>query len=85
MSWLSYYWEQSKGYRLCPWRSPYIRWRAETYWGGDTTQLSADEFFRMMWRDRAALRRFLTWADERRREQRRRASPGDGPVTQIKQ
>ena len=49
------------------------------------SQLSAGEFFRMMWRERAALRGFFVWADERRREQRRRASPDDGPVTQIKQ
>lgn len=70
MSWLGYYWKQSKGYRLCPWRSPYIRWRAETYWGGDMHDLSARRFFRLIWRDRAALRRFLAWADEREREQR---------------
>jgi hypothetical protein len=26
-------WRLSRGYRLCPWRSPYLRWRIETYWG----------------------------------------------------
>jgi hypothetical protein len=75
MNWLGYYWRQSKGYRLCPWRSPYIRWRAETYWGGDMSVLAAGEFFRMMWRERTALRRFLAWADEREREQRLRGDP----------
>ena len=31
-------WRLSRGYRLCPWRSPYLRWRIETYSG-----LHADE------------------------------------------
>ena len=26
-------WRLTRGYRLCPWRSPYLRWRIETYCG----------------------------------------------------
>ena len=26
-------WRLARGYRLRPWRSPYLRWRMETYWG----------------------------------------------------
>ena len=26
-------WRLTRGYRLRPWRSPYLRWRIETYWG----------------------------------------------------
>ena len=26
-------WRLARGYRLCPWRSPYLRWRIETYCG----------------------------------------------------
>lgn len=71
MNWLAYYWNQAKGYRLRPWRSPYIRWRAETYWGGDMSHLTAGKLVRLAWRDRAALRRFFAWAQERQRAQHR--------------
>ena len=74
MDWLSagrYYWTVSKGYRLRPWRSPYLRWRLETYLGPEANGLSAAGFFRLLWRERAQFRRFLRWAEERRREQRR--------------
>ncbi len=66
---LRYYWRTAKGYRLCPWRSPYIRWRMETFYGGDMHNLSAGEFFRAMWKDRQAMREFLRWVAEREREQ----------------
>ena len=32
---LSYYWNTARGYRLTPWRSPYLRWRFETFLGND--------------------------------------------------
>ena len=34
--------------------------------------LDARALFRLLWRERARLRRFLRWADKRRREQRAR-------------
>ena len=33
-------WRLSKGYRLCPWRSPYLRWRIETYCGLHADRIS---------------------------------------------
>ena len=30
---LRFLWRATRGYRLRPWRSPYLRWRMETYWG----------------------------------------------------
>ncbi len=30
---LRFLWRATRGYRLRPWRSPYLRWRIETYWG----------------------------------------------------
>jgi len=72
------YWVAAKGYRLRPWKSPYIRWRMETFFGaqaaapdGGPDPLGAGAFFRLLWRERARLRRFLRWAEERRREQRK--------------
>jgi hypothetical protein len=71
---LRYYWISAKGYRLRPWRSPYIRWRMETFFGEQAAHLDGRSFFRLLWRERTRLERFLGWADERRREQRRRHS-----------
>ena len=70
LSALRYYWIVSKGYRLRPWQSPYIRWRMETFFGERAADLDARTFFRLLWRERAQLSRFLHWADERRKAQR---------------
>ncbi len=66
---LRYCWIATKGYRLRPWASPYIRWRLETFLGGDFHSLGSGELFRIAWRERARFRNFLTWATERRRVQ----------------
>jgi len=68
---LHYYWIISKGYRLRPWASPYIRWRMETFFGADAADLDARKFFGLLWRERARMERFLAWVAERRREQKR--------------
>jgi len=68
---LRYYWIVAKGYRLRPWASPYLRWRLETFFGKEADRLDASKFFALLWRERARLRRFLAWAAERRRAQRR--------------
>jgi hypothetical protein len=44
----------------------------ETFFGREAKDLDARQFFRLLWRERAQLRRFLRWADERRRAQRAR-------------
>ena len=58
---LRYYWIISKGYRLCPWASPYIRWRMETFFGKEAAALEARKFFGLMWRERARMECFLEW------------------------
>jgi hypothetical protein len=67
---LRYYWMIAEGYRLRPWRSPYIRWRMETFFGPEAANLDAGDFTRLLWRERARMRRFLHWAAERRAAQR---------------
>jgi hypothetical protein len=67
---LRYYWITAKGYRFRPWASPYIRWRLETFFGGDMHALGAAEFARLIWRERQQLTRFLAWTAERWRVQR---------------
>jgi hypothetical protein len=56
-------WRLSKGYRLRPWRSPYLRWRIETYWGLHADRIGARDFFRVAWQQRRELIRYLRWAD----------------------
>jgi hypothetical protein len=68
---LRYYWITAKGYRSCPWKSPYIQWRLETFFGQEAADLDARNFFHLMWRERARTKRFLSWVATRRREQRR--------------
>jgi hypothetical protein len=69
---LRYYWITAKGYRLRPWKSPYIRWRLETFFGKEAADLDPRKFFALMWRERARMERFLDWVNERRRAQRRK-------------
>ena len=64
---LRYYWITAKGYRLCPWRSPYIRWRMETFLGPQAEPPGGRHFFGLLWRERLRLREFLRWTREYRR------------------
>jgi len=67
---LRYYWIIAKGYRLQPWKSPYIQWRMETFFGHEAADLDAPKFFHLMWRERARLEHFLNWVAHRRPAQR---------------
>jgi hypothetical protein len=64
---LRYYWIIAKGYRLRPWKSPYIQWRLETFFGAEAAHPSARQFFSLLWRERARMERFLEWVAERQR------------------
>jgi hypothetical protein len=64
---LRYYWIIAKGYRLRPWRSPYIQWRLETFFGAGAANLTAGKFFALMWRERERMEKFLEWVAVRRR------------------
>jgi len=57
-------WRLSRGYRLYPWRSPYLRWRIETYCGLDADRIPARAFWQFTWGNRRELVRFLRWADK---------------------
>jgi hypothetical protein len=59
---LRFLWRASKGYRLTPWNSPYLRWRIETYWGLHAEAITPEEFRSFVWTHRAELWRFLRWA-----------------------
>ena|SRR5580704_16036276 len=59
---IGFLWRSAKGYRLRPWRSPYLRWRIETYWGLHADRISPAEFRVFMRRHWRELLRFLHWA-----------------------
>ena len=69
---LRYYWITAKGYRLRPWRSPYIRWRLETFLGSEATEkATARGFAHFLWHERPRLRTFIRWVGQRRAAMRR--------------
>jgi len=55
-------WRLARGYRLTPWRSPYLKWRVETYEGLHAERIGFGAFWSFTWRRRKALVRFLVWA-----------------------
>jgi hypothetical protein len=59
-------WRMSRGYRLRPWASPYLRWRIETYQGVHADQITFAMFWGFVWRERRQLLRYLRWADRMR-------------------
>jgi len=66
---LAYYWISARGYRLQPWKSPYLQWRFETYLGKEAFPLTAKKFLHLTWKYRTELRSFAAWAATRRRIQ----------------
>jgi hypothetical protein len=66
---LQFYWLSSPGYRLQPWKSPFIQWRFETFLGKEAANLDARKFFQLSWKYRHNLKSFSDWAAERRRAQ----------------
>ena len=55
-------WLLSRGYRLRPWRSPYLRWRIETYGGLHAERITFSQFWRFAWSERREMWRYLGWA-----------------------
>jgi hypothetical protein len=65
-------WRGTRGYRLRPWASPYLRWRIETYWGWHAEQIDARSFWAFSWGQRRPLWRFLLWASDMASQQNNR-------------
>jgi hypothetical protein len=55
-------WRLARGYRLRPWRSPYLRWRIETYSGLHAERITFGQFWSFVWKERRELVRYLRWA-----------------------
>lgn len=72
-------WQAARGYRLRPWRSPYLRWRIETYSGQDADSVDAGAFWRFLWRERRQLAAYLRWSGAMRAGEGRAAKPPRQP------
>jgi hypothetical protein len=60
-------WFASRGYRLRPWASPYLRWRIETYSGIPAESITPRMFFHYLWTERRSLWQYLRWVSRMRR------------------
>lgn len=58
---LRFLWNATRGHHLAPWRSPYLRWRLETYTGVKMHKVGFLEFTSFLWREKVQLARFLHW------------------------
>jgi hypothetical protein len=63
---IGFLWSACRGYRLCPWKSPYLRWRVETYSGISAEKIDFKTFIEFTRRRRQELIRFLCWANHMR-------------------
>jgi hypothetical protein len=64
---LRFLWIASRGFRLRPWESPYLRWRIETFSGVAAESITARTFFRFLSTEKSAFWRYLTWVSRMRR------------------
>ena len=59
-------WNATRGSRLRPWRSAYLRWRLETYTGKKATEVGLRDFVHLAVSERKQLLRFFAWLSEMR-------------------
>ncbi|MGC9223053.1 MAG: hypothetical protein ACP5E2_03960 [Terracidiphilus sp.] len=69
---LKFLWNATRGHRLTPWRSPYLRWRIETFSGRRAETLTAGSILSFLWATRGQLIEFLRWTGEIEREAHKR-------------
>jgi hypothetical protein len=58
---LRFLWNATRGHRLTPWRSDYLRWRVETYSGQRAETLTTKNIMSFVWASRWELLSFLAW------------------------
>jgi hypothetical protein len=57
-------WRATRGSRLRPWRSPYLRWRFETYTGKRAETVTAKDFVGLATKEWRQILHFLRWTGE---------------------
>ena len=61
VEWIRFAWNATRGYRLRPWRSPYLLWRVETYTGKPAATVRCSDLLHLAWQERWQVLRFLRW------------------------
>jgi hypothetical protein len=69
---IRFIWNATRGHRLTPWRSDYVRWRVETYSGLRAETLTLTSILAFAWASRWELLNYLFWIDRLDREVRKR-------------
>lgn len=69
---IRFLWNATRGHRLAPWRSEFLRWRVETYSGQRAETLTAKDVLGFLWTSRWEMLRFLAWTEQIDRETHRR-------------
>jgi hypothetical protein len=65
-------WNATRGNRLTPWRSEYLKWRVETYSGQKAETLTSKKIMNFVWISRWELLSFLLWTGRLDREVHKR-------------
>ena len=63
---LRFLWAATRGHRLRPWRSEYLKWRLETFTGKHADDVTGRDFWQFLYGERRQLLRFLRWLAEMR-------------------
>ena len=63
---LKFLWTATRGHRLRPWRSEYLRWRLETFTGKHASEVGPRDFWQFAWAERRQILRYLRWLSEMR-------------------
>lgn len=63
---LRFLWTATRGHRLRPWKSEYLRWRLETFTGKHAENIGLRDFWQFLVAERKQLLRFLRWLAEMR-------------------
>ena len=80
---LRFLWNATRGNRLTPWRSDYLKWRIETFSGKKAESLTARDIFAFTWESRRELIDFLFWTGRVQREGRHRPPPATDSTTSL--
>jgi hypothetical protein len=70
---LRFLWNATRGHRLAPWRSEYLKWRIETYSGKKADSLRWRDVLAFVWTSRWELLDFLKWTGQLEREAGRKS------------
>ena len=70
---IRFLWNATRGNRLTPWKSEYLKWRIETYSGKKAESLRARDVFTFVWQSRWELLDFLAWTGRLEQEVRRKS------------